>query len=1227
MNGDTDGEVAAYFSEYIRPPAEYDPATMFEFMNTKISVEKDNIVITGATRNKNSVYLVVHGFRNYFYVRPAHDLVTPEYVCKAYGASSVEPVWRRSFYNHKAHDVRFFKVYAPHLNDVQSMRRKPVADVKTIRIAGQPSSTYEAKIPVVSRFMLNKRISGAGWVRVAAGKHMRVLDERCQSYSQIELRAHADHVFGFNDMATVPLRAVTFDIETKRVKGGIPQPHDNDPVISIACVLETLPEHRREGLVMFVLDTCERMDGVTTYVFATEAELLVGFSAFLRAYDPDMLLGWNSINYDMFYLIRRAQTLGIIQQFGRFDQSRQVHDILAKNFESGALGKQEYYLANYRIQYDLLLLARRDVVFSPSSYALNYVAKALLNEQKHDMAYGAIATLHARNSPKHVLPDFRARAWQDALDTMRHTIRDGKFYLEPTEASRRISNIPFFQTGGTPADFPSTPRRTLVKRVLQTYEHEGCTWFRPLVVVCGDKDECERLQKQKDALTKGLQALADGQPTAAAFPGETGAALAENAALLDEEMIFFLMNGGPIYGAPGSPFGQAWELIMIYNVPVASDENEDVPVMWEATDTGRTIINQYCMQDAILASQIDKVRQYVHQYIQIARLTLTPLMDLITGGQSIRTQSKIIGDIVRIMFVKTFVVPDYDAPEKKKGEKDEKYDGAIVLDPLIGFYVQQFIDTLDFASLYPSIMCDNNICFTTHVPKHKVEKRQRQGFFGYTAPDTGEFFVMYQTLQPEHFKTLADHGIALTADHCLVNADDKPRLAALNFGLSLDKVVFLVRGVLPSGLEELKASRDAAKATIEECKVAMNALEKAGNKATDEYRLHEEKTKAYGAFEKAIKVVMNSIYGFMGAIRGKLPMIAASATVTAYGRSMIMKIKAMATRFNPITNMYACDPLSTNPRFRDGVCPYVTYVIYGDTDSIFVLLIGCTNVDEAIAIGIEMSRMATEMFAREHEASPYKLFIELSFEKCITTMLIPSKKKYNMELTLIEGGKTRQKKETKGLENKRRDTPLFLRELIDAIFALVMRGRHNKEKAYQLMIDMVLDIRARKMPMHEFLLSGSVKGDDYKGDPPAYAHTIKRIKERGGEVPQVGTRFSYAMFIAPYKSVGNPPKLTRDLGAMAETLEFAQEKKLEIDVEYYIEKYIFKPFSRIWFAIELPPIVATTQEELETMYLNQANSKELQEAAYQKIIADPRLQTRKHIISGNSYFAKWVKKE
>lgn len=80
-------------------------------------------------------------------------------------------------------------------------------------------------------------------------------------------------------------------------------------------------------------------------------------------------------------------------------------------------------------------------------------------------------------------------------------------------------------------------------------------------------------------------------------------------------------------------------------------------------------------------------------------------------------------------------------PTLKSQGSDDKYEGATVLEPLTGYYDKP-IATLDFASLYPSIMMAHNLCYTTLVPPERLSTVSQEQL---TKTPTGHFFVRSET--------------------------------------------------------------------------------------------------------------------------------------------------------------------------------------------------------------------------------------------------------------------------------------------------------------------------------------------------------------------------------------------------------------------------------------------------------------------------------------------------
>jgi DNA polymerase delta subunit 1 len=132
------------------------------------------------------------------------------------------------------------------------------------------------------------------------------------------------------------------------------------------------------------------------------------------------------------------------------------------------------------------------------------------------------------------------------------------------------------------------------------------------------------------------------------------------------------------------------------------------------TDEDRYRLATYCLKDALLPQRLmDKLSVLVN-YIEMARVTGVPMSYLISRGQQI----KVFSMILRKCRKEKLLVPTL----KKSGQQSaDSYEGATVLDPIKNYY-QVPIATLDFASLYPSIMQAYNLCYSTLVSPADVNK-------------------------------------------------------------------------------------------------------------------------------------------------------------------------------------------------------------------------------------------------------------------------------------------------------------------------------------------------------------------------------------------------------------------------------------------------------------------------------------------------------------------------
>ena len=149
---------------------------------------------------------------------------------------------------------------------------------------------------------------------------------------------------------------------------------------------------------------------------------------------------------------------------------------------------------------------------------------------------------------------------------------------------------------------------------------------------------------------------------------------------------------------------------------------DDIPIMQRSAE-GRVKLGVYCVKDAWLPCKIAIKMAKVINAILMSQVAGVSLDAILNRGQQIRT--------VALMLAKMkeregdgqmrWFLPDEEDPPNTGS-----FEGAVVITPIPGFWDRPVV-TLDFASLYPSIMRAWNMCFSTILnnPKEAISRGYR----------------------------------------------------------------------------------------------------------------------------------------------------------------------------------------------------------------------------------------------------------------------------------------------------------------------------------------------------------------------------------------------------------------------------------------------------------------------------------------------------------------------
>lgn len=577
----------------------------------------------------------------------------------------------------------------------------------------------------------------------------------------------------------------------------------------------------------------------------------------------------------------------------------------------------------------------------------------------------------------------------------------------------------------------------------------------------------------------------------------------------------------------------------------------------QETARGRFTLMHYCMKDALLPLRLmGKLTMHLEN-IEMSRLTGVPLDMICRRGLQIRLKSYLYRvcslEPTRHLFY-TRTNADHRAAA------GASYEGAHVETPEVGYHDENVV-TLDFNSLYPSIMIAFNLCYKTLIPGNALESRAREFNLD---PDSDVWMHVKDALSG-------------------VDAADQPRFVRSSH----------TQGLLPRVCAELLRKRKAVKKQMEA--------------ATDEF------TRALlNARQLTLKLQANSMYGVTGATTsfGYCPEIA--ATVTAIGRAVIIESKAIVqAKYTPENGF----PFRARVVYGDTDSIFVR--LCAPKGGARIATDDGEHTNDSVHWGIAMAAYVTEHF-QEKFGRRVDNVLKIVFEKTFSKIIFYAKKRYvgwKHELkfdkkTGKEVFKRHVEPVASGMETERRDSCLLVATAVSTVVTMLLDDNSTRAEALARVCEYIVnDVIGRfesgNVSWHELIQSKQFRkhAAEYRAggrSPPVHILLAEVLAARFAAIGK-GTTYKEGdrvQFV--YREATRDGQTTSELG---EDPDVAWKAGMRLSRTHYIDNAVKKTMARIMFPVLQKPTRQRTLNDAPPPALTKAQMERYAKRLFDEFLA------------------------
>lgn len=234
----------------------------------------------------------------------------------------------------------------------------------------------------------------AGWIKFKGIEILREEDKftSCDREFLVDLRDQrykVKELISRSIKSTIPKPLIlSFDLEVNS-EDQVTMPKASRPgdvVFQISCVFSKLGSDIYDKYLLSLGNPTENIVGAKVLSYPTEKQLLMGYRDLINKKNPNVIIGYNIFNFDIPYLMDRANHKSIYPEWSQQGFAKEKQGIQREiKWTSSAYKNQQFRFLDCegRLYIDLLPVVQRD--FKLNDYKLKTVSTHFIGETKDDL--------------------------------------------------------------------------------------------------------------------------------------------------------------------------------------------------------------------------------------------------------------------------------------------------------------------------------------------------------------------------------------------------------------------------------------------------------------------------------------------------------------------------------------------------------------------------------------------------------------------------------------------------------------------------------------------------------------------------------------------------------------------------------------------------------------------------------------------------------------------------